>query len=120
MTSSARIGAGMERAPALRTRVGIQGEPGSFSAGALARLPALAPDAVCFDDFGGVLAALDAGTIDRALLPVHNSLAGVVSASLRAIAAYDLRIEEELEVPVRLALLGLPGATLAGVVTAAS
>jgi prephenate dehydratase len=120
MTSAARAASAEGRAPALRTRIGIQGERGSFSESALAGLPALVPDAVCFDDFGSVLAALDAGTIDRALLPVHNSLAGVVAPSLRAIAAHDLRVEEEVEVPVRLALLGLPGASLAGIATAAS
>ncbi len=120
MTSMARAGAPPERALALHTRVGIQGERGSFSDGALARFPALVPDAVCFDDFGSVLAALEAGAIDRALLPVHNSLAGVVAPSLRAIAAHDLRVEEEIDVPVRLALLGLPGASLGGLVTAAS
>ena len=120
MTSMARAGAAPERALALHTRVGIQGERGSFSEGALARFPALVPDPVCFDDFGSVLAALEAGTIDRALLPVHNSLAGVVAASLRAIAAYDLRVEAEIDVPVRLALLGLPGASLGGLATAAT
>ena len=120
MTSAARVGPVPERAAGLRTRIGIQGEAGSFSDGALARLPALGPEAVHFDDFWSVLAALDAGTIERALLPVHNSLAGVVAPSLRAIAAYDLRVEEELDVPVRLALLAPPGASLASVTSAAS
>lgn len=120
MTSAARRETRQERAPALRLAVGIQGEPGSFSDVALALLPALTADAVSFDDFGSVLAALDAGTVDRALLPVHNTLAGVVAPSLRAIAAYDLRVEEELEVPVRLALLALPGASVAQIRTAAS
>ena len=120
MTSAARLDARHDRAPAIRISIGIQGEPGSFSDSAIAQLPNLAAEAVCFDDFGSVLAALDAGSVDRALLPVHNTLAGVVAPSLRAIAAYDLRVEAELEVPVRLALLGLPGASMADVRTAAS
>jgi monofunctional chorismate mutase len=75
---------------------------------------------VGFDDFGSVLAALDAGAVDRALLPVHNTLAGVVAPALRAIAAHDLRVEAELDVPVRLALLAIPGTSLADIRTAAS
>ncbi|MGE5926596.1 MAG: chorismate mutase [Gemmatimonadota bacterium] len=120
MTSAARLDPRQERAPALRITVGIQGEAGSFSDAAVSRLPGLAADAVGFDDFGSVLAALDAGTVDRALLPVHNTLAGVVAPALRAIAAYDLRVEAELDVPVRLALLAMPGASLADITTAAS
>lgn len=120
MTSAARLDARQEPGPALRIRVGIQGEPGSFSDAAVARLPGLTAEPVGFDDFGSVLAALDAGAVDRALLPVHNTLAGVVAPSLRAIATRDLRVEAELEVPVRLALLGLPGASLATIRTAAS
>jgi prephenate dehydratase len=120
MTSAARREARPERASALRITVGIQGEPGSFSDSALTQLSGLLTDPACFDDFGSVLAALDAGTVDRALLPVHNTLAGVVAPSLRAIAAYDLRVEAEVEIPVRLALLGLPGALLRDIATAAS
>jgi chorismate mutase len=120
MTSTVRTGAAADRAVALPMRIGIQGEAGSFSDSALTRLPGLVPDAVHFDDFGSVLAALDAGAIDRALLPVHNSLAGVVAPSLRAIAASDVRVEQELEIPVRLVLLGLPGAALAAITSAAS
>lgn len=120
MTSAARLDPRHERAPALRITVGIQGERGSFSDAAVAQLPGLTADPVGFDDFASVLAALDAGTVDRALLPVHNTLAGVVAPSLRAIAAYDLRVEAELDVPVRLALLTLPGVSLAKIRTAAS
>lgn len=120
MTSTVRSGAAQGRVVTLPMRIGIQGEAGSFSDGALARLPGLVADAVHFDDFGSVLAALDAGTIDRALLPVHNSLAGVIAPSLRAIAASDVRVEQELEIPVRLVLLGLPGASLATITSAAS
>ena len=120
MTSAARRDPRQERAPALRITVGIQGEQGSFSDAAVAQLPGLTADPVGFDDFGSVLAALDAGAVDRALLPVHNTLAGVVAPSVRAIAAYDLRVEAELDVPVRLALLALPGVSLAQIRTAAS
>ncbi len=120
MTSAARLDARQERGPALRLSVGIQGEAGSFSDAAVARLPGLTAESVGFDDFGSVLAALERGAVDRALLPVHNTLAGIVGPALRAIAAYDLRVEAELDVPVRLALLALPGASLAEIRTAAS
>jgi prephenate dehydratase len=119
MTSAARTST-PARSAALPLRIGIQGEAGSFSESAMLRLPSLDPEPVHFDDFAPVLAALEAGRIDRALLPVHNSLAGVVSASLRAIAAHDLRVEAEVDVPVRLALLALPGAAPGSIASAAS
>ncbi|HEX6644078.1 MAG TPA: chorismate mutase [Gemmatimonadales bacterium] len=119
MTSAARTSA-PSRAAAVPLRIGIQGEAGSFSESAMRRLPSLEPEPMYFDDFAPALAALEAGTIDRALLPVHNSLAGVVHASLRAIAAHDLRVEAEVDVPVRLALLALPGAGLGTITSAAS
>jgi len=124
MSSAARLEAAEDlrhpQEPALRLRIGIQGEAGSFSESAVRSLPDLAGEAVPFADFAGVLEALEAGEVDRALLPVHNSLVGVVGASLRAIAEHDLRVEAEVEVPVRLFLLGLPGSSLATVQAAAS
>ena len=96
----------------LPLRVGVQGEPHCFSHAALRALRGDSAQAEHFTDFEDVLAALERGAIDRALLPVYNSLAGPVGPSLRAIAAADLRVEAETELPIRLCVLGLPGSTL--------
>jgi chorismate mutase len=99
----------------LPLRVGVQGEPHCFSHAALEVLRGDCARAEHFADFDSVLAALEHGAIDRALLPVYNSLAGPVGPSLRAIAAADLRVEDEVALPIRLCVLGLPGSTLSGV-----
>ena len=99
----------------LPLRVGVQGEPHCFSHAALRALRGDSAQAEHFPDFDAVLSALDRGAIDRALLPVYNSLAGPVGPSLRAIAAADLRVEAETELPIRLCVLGLPGSTLSAV-----
>ena len=99
----------------LPLRVGVQGEPHCFSHAALEVLRGDCAQAEHFADFDSVLAALERGAIDRALLPVYNSLAGPVGPSLRAIAAADLRVEDEVALPIRLCVLGLPGSTLSGV-----
>ncbi len=90
-------------------RVGIQGEAGCFSHAALHRLLGGEADARFYRSFPAAVAALEAGETDRLLLPVHNTLAGVVAESLRAIAASDLRIDDEIELPIRLVCAALPG-----------
>lgn len=97
----------------LPLRVGIQGDAGSFSHAALRTLQGDGAAPEHYSDFDAVLDALDAGAVDRVLLPVHNSLAGVVGASLKAISARDLRVDAETELPIRLCVLGLPGSSLA-------
>lgn len=104
----------------LPLRVGIQGEPHCFSHAALRALRGDAAHAEHYPDFDSVLQALDRGAIDRALLPVYNTLAGPVAASLRAIAAADLRVETETELPIRLCALGLPGSSLSTIRSIAS
>lgn len=76
------------------------------------------PHAVC-EPYATVAEALDAvrhGRCAAAMVPVENSLKGVVPATLDGFAgADDLHIVGETELLVTFALLGLPGATLAGV-----
>lgn len=120
MTSPATMHPSPAPGDHVRLRVGVQGEAGCFSEMALGRLPHPGGDAVYFAEFPAVLDALEAGMIDRALLPFHNTLAGVVGPSLRAMAEHDLRIEREIELPVRLFLLGVPGASLETVASALS
>lgn len=96
-------------AEAGQLRVGIQGEAGSFSHAALTGMLAEQARPCCYDSFESALDALERGDVDKLLLPVHNTLAGVVSPSLAAIAAREVRVDGEHEMPIRLVLAALPG-----------
>ena len=100
--------------------IGVQGEAGSYSDAALRALRGAHAPAAYYPDFESVVSALAGGELDRALLPVYNSLAGPVAPSLRAIARSDLRVETETELPIRLCVLGLPGSSLQQLESAAS
>ncbi len=101
-------------------RIAYQGVPGAFSEAAAAALfpeAELAPERT----FGEVFAALADGSVAGAVVPVENSHAGMVAD------VYDLLREDdgativaEAIVRVRYGLLGVPGATLAGITVARS
>ena len=93
-------------------RVGVQGEEGCFSHSALRELLGDAAEPQFLATFTDALDALERGQVERLLLPVHNSLAGTVAESLRAIARHDLRVDAEHRLPVRLVLAALPGARM--------
>lgn len=90
-------------------RVGVQGEAGCFSHSALRELMGDAAEPEFLATFTDALDALERGQVERLLLPVYNSLAGIVAESLRAIARHDLRVDAEHRLPVRLVLAALPG-----------
>jgi len=96
-------------------KIAYQGVPGAFSEAAAAGLfpgAELVPQRT----FGEVFAALADGSVAGAVVPVENSHAGMVAD------VYDLLREDdgativaEAIVRVRYGLLGVPGATLAGI-----
>ncbi|HET9012832.1 MAG TPA: prephenate dehydratase domain-containing protein [Gemmatimonadaceae bacterium] len=97
----------------MTTIVAFQGESGAFSEAAAEGLVpsprALLPCAT-FDD---VARAVVNGHADYGVLPVENLVAGPVLESLDALDRYaSLERVRELTLPVHLALLGLPGATV--------
>ena len=94
-------------------RVGVQGEAGSFSHAALTGMMAGDAHPCWYDSFDAALDALERGDVDKLLLPVHNTLAGVVSPSLAAIAAREVRVDGEHEMAIRLVLAALPGTRVA-------
>ena len=64
------------------------------------------------------LAAVRAGTADRAVVPIESSVEGVVTATLDDLTAGgDLQIQAELQLPIAFALLARPGTRLADVRT---
>ena len=100
-------------------RAAFQGVPGAFSHEACAALlPDHAP--APYLTFAAVFAAVEAGDAERGVVPVENSIAGPVPEVAALLPASGLVVEAEAWRPIRLTLLGVPGATLAALRTAHS
>ena len=93
-------------------RVAFQGEPGAFSEeGVLSAF--VAPEAVALPTWRAVFEAVNDGTADAGVVPIERSSAGSVREIYDLLFKFDeLRIAAEVTVPVRLALLAIPGQTL--------
>jgi prephenate dehydratase len=86
--------------------VGFQGEAGAFSDAAARRLRPGAETRGYFS-FDLLVAAVDAGEIDAALLPVENSIAGSIARSYDLLFAYrNLHAIAETAFPVEMNLIG--------------
>jgi len=92
-------------------RVAYTGEPGAFAEEAVLRFFAT-PEARPMSSFRAVFEAVRDGTVDAGVLPVESSLLGTIRENLDLLWEFDLPIVGEVSVPVRLALLGLPGDAL--------
>jgi prephenate dehydratase len=96
---------------AARIRVAYTGEPGAFAEEAVLRF-FVAPDAVPMSSFRSVFEAVRDGAADAGVVPVESSLLGTIRENLDLLWTFDLPIAGEVTVPVRLALLALPGERL--------
>jgi prephenate dehydratase len=98
-------------------RIAFQGEEGAFSHEACLRF---APDAQPepLPSFEAVVEAAGAGA--DAMLPVENTLAGPVEAVTVLLAGAGLRQIGRFTMPIRMMLIGLPGAELRELRTVAS
>ncbi|MGA2394762.1 MAG: prephenate dehydratase domain-containing protein [Candidatus Lustribacter sp.] len=95
--------------------VGFQGEPGAFSDAAARRLR---PGAQTrgYPSFDLLVAAVDGGEIDAALLPVENSIAGSIARSYDLLWEYrNLHAIAETAYPVEMNLIGTLDADEAGI-----
>jgi prephenate dehydratase len=61
-----------------------------------------------------VFERLQSGEVDAAVLPIENSLAGSVAEHYDLLLAHDASIERESLLRIRHNLIGMPGATVAG------
>lgn len=98
----------------LRHRTGIQGELGAFSQEAARQLfggRALGtqPEVVPFPTFDSVFAALKAGKINSAVIPMENTLHGSVHENYDHLLHYDVRIAAETNVRIVHHLIAPPG-----------
>ena len=92
-------------------KIAIQGEPGSFSHEAALKLSPgaeIVPCAVSAE----VFAALDAGAVDAAVIPIENSLAGSVLEHFDLLLAHDIRVVRETLLRIRHNLIGVAGASI--------
>jgi prephenate dehydratase len=97
---------------AVSPRVAFQGEPGAFSEeGVLSAF--VAPEAVALPTWRAVFQAVHDGTADAGVVPIERSSGGSVREIYDLLFKFDeIRIVAEITVPVRLALLALPGQTI--------
>jgi prephenate dehydratase len=95
-------------------RIAYPGSAGSYTEEAATRLY---PDAerIALADFEEVARAAASGEVDRAVLPIENSLAGLVPDTLTIIERGELSIVAEAVLHIPHCLVGVPGATIEGV-----
>lgn len=94
-----------------RIRAAYTGEPGAFAEEAVLRFfeqPAPVP----LPSFRAVFEAVREGTAEAGVVPVESSRLGTIRENLDLLWEFDTPIVGEVSVPVRLALLGLPGERL--------
>ena len=94
--------------------VAYAGEPGAFAEDAVLRWFA-DPEPQPAPSFRAVFEAVRDGSALAGVVPVESSLLGTIRENLDLLYDADLRIVGEVSVPVRLALLALPGDTLEGI-----
>jgi prephenate dehydratase len=97
-------------------RVAFQGEPGAFSEIAIQKAWPGGAHAHPCTTFDEALARLLDRTVDFAIIPLENAIAGPVKVALTALEANEAQIRRvmELRVSVHLCLMAPQGATLAG------
>lgn len=104
-----------------RTVVGIQGGRGSFNEDAAryytSRTPEVPCEIVYLHTTERVLRALHEGEVDRGVFAIHNSVGGMVTESIAAMARYRFAIVEEFAIKISHALMIAGGADFSKVDT---
>jgi prephenate dehydratase len=91
-------------------KIAIQGEPGSFSHEAAIKLVADAEIVPCALS-AEVFQALASGSVDAAVIPIENSLAGSVLEHFDLLLKYDVKVVRETLLRIRHNLIAIVGAT---------
>src|SRR5262249_50036360 len=92
-------------------RVAYSGEPGAFAEDAVLKWFA-APDPVPQASFRAVFEAVEDGRAMAGVVPSDSSQLGTIREPFDLLYEFDIRIVGEVSVPVRLALVCLPGQRL--------
>jgi prephenate dehydratase len=100
-------------------RIAYQGEPGANShAVCLERYPGW--KAIACASFEDVVASVESGEADLAMIPIDNSIAGRVADIHHMLPTSGLHIVAEHFLRIRYALMAVPGASLGSITTAHS
>lgn len=92
-------------------KIAFQGEVGAFSEEAALALFTGA-DVVPFPSFEAVFEALQGSKVDRAVVPIENSLHGSVHANYDLLREHDVHITGELQLRIRHQLMARKGTSL--------
>jgi prephenate dehydratase len=92
-------------------KVAIQGETGSFSYEAAKNLDD-GSEIVPLSLSAEVFAALTTGSVDAAVIPIENSLAGSVLEHFDLLLANDVRVEQETLLRIQHNLIALPSTSI--------
>lgn len=108
--------------PGQQVRFGYLGPRGTFTHAALLRVPgAHQSTLIPQSSIGDALDAVRRLEIDAAMVPLENSVEGVVPATQDALTAQpSLQILREVQLPVRLSVAARPGTELVDVATVAT
>lgn len=69
-------------------------------------------ESIMYSTIFDVLEAVGEGSVDKGIVPIENALEGTITMTTDGLIQHDLWIEGEAVLPVRLQLLGNPGAKL--------
>ncbi len=116
MSANTPSASDLEPAQRRLPRVAFQGIVGAFSEQAIHRYWPHGATTVPSETFTLALQQVADGAADFAMIPVENVIAGPVAAAVSALHAQPtLRQRGELQLEIHLCVMGMPGATLAGI-----
>ena len=97
------------------SRIVFQGTEGSYSQEAMFRYFGKEINSFHVQKFRDAMEAIEEGSADFAVLPIENSTAGAVDEVFDLLVEFENYIVDELVLPVRHALAGLPDAVLSDI-----
>ncbi len=96
-------------------RAAFQGEPGAYSEAAALALLGSDIETVPYSSFDEVFEAVEKGELDRAIVPVENSLAGSIHRNYDLLLQHQLSIVGEFSLRVSHCLIVNPGVQLSAI-----
>ncbi len=95
-------------------KVAFQGERGAYSEEAVIRYFGEAAEPQPRRTISAVFMSVEAGEVEAGVVPVENSIEGSVGETYDALLTTSLKVIGELNLRISHCLIGLPGATIAG------
>jgi prephenate dehydratase len=96
----------------MSSRVGYPGPPGSHSGAAANAIASDRTELIALSSFTAVIEAASSAEITLGVLPIESSLIGPIAETHDLLYRAPLSIVQEVTLPIRHSVVGLPGATL--------